>query len=422
MRGLRRGKTIAAIALAGAAAVVLAGCSGSPATNPSSTNSGNKGPATELTLKLGSLLPQTGSLAFLGPPMEAGVGLAVKEVNDAKAGITLDYTSGDEGDTDTKAYETSVTKLRSAGITAMVGAAASGVTKLILDGNVSAGILTVSPSNTSPDFTDFPGKNGLFYRTAPSDLLQGETLGNLIAEDGHQSLGIIYQNDPYGTGLAKAIKTTFEGSGGSVVAEASFNVGDAQFDSQVAKIKAANPDSVAVVSFDQFKTIGPLLVNAGLKSSSFYLVDGNTVDYSKKSDMPVSLEGAQGTRPGPALSDDFQQRLQTFWKGAGNSELKDFTYSAEAYDAVVLISLAALAAKSVTGKDIAGKMQAVSGGASGGTECDSFAKCAQIIADGGTPAYKGYSGESAFDEKGDPHGAVIGTFKYKADNTYERTN
>ncbi len=422
MRGLRRGRAIAAIALAGAAAVVMAGCASSPAGNPSTSAGGDKGPATELTLKLGSLLPQTGSLAFLGPPMEAGVGLAVKEVNDAKAGITINYTSGDEGDTDTKAYETSITKLRSSGITAMVGAAASGVTKLILDGNVSAGILTVSPSNTSPDFTNFPGKNGLFYRTAPSDLLQGETLGNLIGSDGHQTLGIIYQNDPYGTGLADAISKTFEGTGGKVVAKASFNVGDAQFDSQVATIKAANPEAVAVVSFDQFKTIGPLLVNAGLKASNFYLVDGNTVDYSNKKDMPVSLEGAQGTRPGPALSDDFQQRLQTFWKDAGNSELKDFTYAAESYDAVVLISLAAMEAKSVVGKDIAAKMQAVSGGAGGGTECDSFAACAKIINDGGTPAYKGYSGESKFDDKGDPHGAVIGTFKYKADNTYERTN
>ncbi|UUT35888.1 hypothetical protein [Microbacterium elymi] len=122
MKGLRGGKAIAAIALAGAVAVVMAGCSGSPASNPSDTSGGNSGPATELTLKLGSLMPETGSLAFLGPPQEAGVGLAVQEINDAKAGITIDYTAADEGDTDTKAYETSISKLRSAGITAMVGA------------------------------------------------------------------------------------------------------------------------------------------------------------------------------------------------------------------------------------------------------------------------------------------------------------
>lgn len=406
---------LAGIAMAGAAALVLAGCGGSTGATPSSGAGGK--PSGDITLKLGSLLPQTGSLAFLGPPMAAGVGLAVQEINEAKAGITVDMQSEDEGDTDTKAYETSITKLQSAGVAGIVGAAASGVSKLILDGNVSAGIITISPSNTSPDFTAWDDK-GLYFRTAPSDLLQGEVLGNLIAEDGKKSLGIIYQNDAYGTGLDKAIKETFEGTGGKVVAEASFNVGDAQFDAQVATIKAANPDAVAIVSFDQFKTIAPLLVNAGIPASKFYMVDGNLSDYG--ADIPVSLEGAQGTRPGPALSDDFTKRLQTYWTGKGNAEIKDFTYSAEAYDAVVLMALASMAADSTKGVDIAKKMQDVSGGSGNGKKCTSFADCAKIINDGGVPDYDGYSGAITFDEHGDPKGAAIGVFKYGADNHYTR--
>ncbi len=35
------------------------------------------------TLTIGTLLPQTGSLAFLGPPEFAGVDLAIKEINAA---------------------------------------------------------------------------------------------------------------------------------------------------------------------------------------------------------------------------------------------------------------------------------------------------------------------------------------------------
>src|SRR6185436_10658672 len=38
---------------------------------------------TPTPLKIGSLLPTTGSLAFLGPPEIAGVNLGIKEVNDA---------------------------------------------------------------------------------------------------------------------------------------------------------------------------------------------------------------------------------------------------------------------------------------------------------------------------------------------------
>ncbi|MFJ4173516.1 ABC transporter substrate-binding protein [Microbacterium sp. NPDC089696] len=412
----RSAKIIAGIALVSASALVVSGCSSTP--SDESTGGGDK-PAADLTLKLGSLLPQTGSLAFLGPPMESGVGLAVQEINDAKAGLTIDLTAEDEGDTDTKAYETSITKLQGAGVTAIVGAAASGVSKLILDGNVSAGILQISASNTSPDFTAWDD-DGLYFRTAPSDLLQGEVLGNLIAEDGAKTLGIIYQNDAYGTGLNDAITTTFEGTGGQVVESVSFNVGDAQFDAQVESIKAQNPDAVAIVSFDQFKTIAPLLVNAGISADKFYMVDGNLSDYG--SDIPVSLEGAQGTKAGPALEDDFTDRLQAYWTGEGNPEVKDFTYAAEAYDAVVLVALASLAAGSTEGKDIAAKMQEISGGSGDGEKCTTFADCAKIINDGGTADYDGYSGEVTFDEAGDPQGATIGIYKYNAENTIERTN
>ena len=145
LKGSRTAKVFAGIALISASAIVIAGCS----STPSSESGGSDKPAADLTLKLGSLLPQTGSLAFLGPPMESGVGLAVQEVNEAAAGVTIDLTAEDEGDTDTKAYETSITKLQGAGVSAIVGAAASGVSKLILDGNVSAGILQISASNTS---------------------------------------------------------------------------------------------------------------------------------------------------------------------------------------------------------------------------------------------------------------------------------
>jgi len=403
-----------AIAIAGASALVLAGCSG-----------GGGGGATtaapetrDLTLKIGTVLPQTGSLAFLGPPEEAGVLLGVDEVNKADKGITIDLTRGDSGDADNKAFETTVPKLQSEGVSAMIGAAASGVTKLFLDSNVSAGIITFSPANTSPDFTSWDD-NGLYWRTAPSDLLQGEVLGNLVAEDRHKNIGILYQNDAYGTGLYGVVKETFEATGGKVVAAESYNDGDGQFDAQVAAVAAAKPDAVVLITFDQFATIAPLLVNSGLDAKNFYLVDGNLKQWGDT--VSVSLEGAKGTTPGPVLEDDFQQRLKDAWKASGaNSELEDYSYAAESYDAVVLLALAALAANSTTGADIASKLQEVSGGAGDGTKCTSFAECADIVLSGGVPDYDGYSGGVKFDDNGDPTEASIGIFQYGADNNHTR--
>ena len=81
------GKLVGAIAVGAVSALLLAGCAGG---GGSTTPSESKGPAEDLTLKIGSVLPQTGSLAFLGPPEEAGVQLAVNEVNEAAKGLTID--------------------------------------------------------------------------------------------------------------------------------------------------------------------------------------------------------------------------------------------------------------------------------------------------------------------------------------------
>lgn len=411
----RAGKTLGGIAVVAVSAVLLAGCAGggTPA-EPSETNAP---PAEDLTLKIGTVLPQTGSLAFLGPPEEAGVLLGVNEVNEAAKGLTIDLTPGDSGDADNKAFETTVPKLQNAGVSAMIGAAASGVTKLFLDSNVSAGIITFSPANTSPDFTEWPDDD-LYWRTAPSDLLQGEVLGNLVAEDGHKNIGILYQNDAYGTGLFNVVKEVFESTGGTVVAEASYNDGDGQFDAQVQTIAAEKPDAIVLITFDQFATIAPLLVNAGQSAENFYLVDGNLKQWG--ADVSVSLEGAKGTTPGPVLEDDFQGRLNEAWTGDGNDELTDFSYAAESYDAVILLALASLKAGSTDAADIAGALQEVSGGSGEGEKCTSFAECADIILGGGTADYDGYSGPVTFDENGDPTEASIGIFQYKADNTHER--
>src|SRR5690606_23747278 len=108
-----RTKWLAGLALASATALVITGCSSTPEPE-SNEGSNNERPAdVDLTLQLGSLLPSTGSLSFLGAPMEAGVQLAVSEINEADAGIQVELTTADEGDLDNKAYETSITTLQS---------------------------------------------------------------------------------------------------------------------------------------------------------------------------------------------------------------------------------------------------------------------------------------------------------------------
>jgi branched-chain amino acid transport system substrate-binding protein len=403
------------IAILAASALVLSGCAADAAA-PEATEGASSSEA--LVLKIGTALPLTGTLAFLGPPEEAGVALAVKDINEANLGITLDVVYGDSGDLDNKAYETEIPRLLGEGVSAIVGAASSGVSKMFIDQVTGAGVIQFSPANTSPDFTTYDD-NGLYFRTAPSDLLQGDVLGNLLAEDGHETLGMLVLNDAYGTGLAGALKATFEAAGGSVVAEPTFNSADTNFTSQISTLLAAAPDAIVIIAFDETKTIVPELFSQ-FDAENVYFVDGNLANYSE--DFPAgTLAGVKGTLPGLDIDSiaDFTTRMNENWVAAGNADLGGvFAYGPESYDAIVLLALAALAAGATDGASVAAKLQEVSGGSGNGTKCFSFAECAEIINGGGVADYDGVSGPITFDAAGDPTEAEIGIYIYQDDNTY----
>lgn len=408
------------VALVATSALLLTACASGGSSESSSGASGDVQPIKsgprDLTLKLGSLLPQTGSLAFLGPPEIAGVDLGVADVNEANAGLKVEVAHRDSGDTTTNTATVSSTDLLNQGVSAIIGAASSGVSKTVIDQITGAGVIQFSPANTSAQLTDW-ADNGLYWRTAPSDVLQGEVLGNKIANDGARTLGIIYLNDAYGSGLDKFVSEAFTKAGGKVVANEAFNEGDSNFASQVAAVMAAKPDAIALITFDQAKVIAPALVAAGATGKQLYFVDGNVADYSADF-APGLLEGAQGTVPGldTAKLGDFTDRLLKI-----DSKLSDFSYAAESYDAVVLISLASYAANSTKGTDIAKYLRQVSGGAGDGTKVTSFKEGAALLEQGKQIDYDGLSGPVTFDENGDPTEATIGIYQAQNDNTWKRT-
>ena len=413
----RKSAVLGGLALIGASALILAGCSGGG--SGSEETSESAGPSEDLSLKIGTALPQTGNLAFLGPPEEAGVAYAVSQINDATAdtGLDIDVVYGDSGDTDNKAYETEVPRLLGEDVSAILGAASSSTSLQFIDQVTGAGVIQFSPANTSDAFTTYDD-NGLYFRTAPSDVLQGEVLGNLIAEDGHQTLGMIVLNDSYGTGLAKYVTEAFEASGGEVVAAPTYNTGDTSFDAQISEVLAADPDAIALITFEEVKTILPSLFGQ-YPAENLYFVDGNLANFGDQ--FPAgSLTGAKGTFPGLSLDaiTDFTDALQTFNTDEGNAPLTEFTYAAEAFDATTLLALASLAAGSTDSAAIAEKLIEVSGGSGDGEKCESYADCAEIILGGGTADYDGISGPITFDEVGDPTEASIGIYQFGDDNKY----
>ncbi|QAY64057.1 amino acid ABC transporter substrate-binding protein [Xylanimonas allomyrinae] len=407
------------LAIATALGLSLAACASS--SQGSSSDAASGGSADPLAL--GTILPVTGTLSFLNPPMAAGVGLAVDDINAAGGvlGNPVTVENGDSGDTtDLTVARGTATDLIGKGVSAVLGAASSGVSLAVVDQFAEAGVMEVSPANTA---TDLSGYGPYFARTSPPDTVQGAALGAQILDDGHTKVGFLVQNEPYGNGLRDNIEKAIEAGGAETVyggtgAGQEFAPGETNFGAQVTDLLAQKPDAIAIVAFEETIAIVNELVGQGWDfNGTTYFVDGNLTNYGDKFD-PGTLEGVQGTLPGAQAPGDFQARLKEWSTANGNGELNDFSYAAEAYDATTLIALAAVRGGATDGKTISENIRAVSGGEDGAVEVTTYEEGVKALEGGKQIAFRGKSGIGPLDDNNDPSSAFIGIYKYGADNTY----
>ena len=209
-------------------------------------------------LVFGTLLPLTGDLAFLGPPEVAGARLAVQDINGAGGVLGQDVRleEGDSGDATTDTATQTVDRLLQAGVNVIVGAASSTVSLNVIDRITAAGVMQISPANTSDQFTTY-NDNGLYFRTAPPDVLQARALADLLAADGNNTVGILARNDPYGTGLAENTVENLLAGGLSEdqVVSITYDPNAANFDSEVQQMVDLNPDGIVVIGFEESSRI-----------------------------------------------------------------------------------------------------------------------------------------------------------------------
>lgn len=397
-------------ALLATGALVLAACGGDDDATEEVTEESATTDCAVDTLNIGTILPVTGSLAFLGPPEVAASGFAVEDINAAGGvlGNQVVINQGDSGDATTDTANTEVDRLLAAGAQVIIGAASSGVSLTVIDKITSAGVVQFSPANTSPTLTTYDDK-GLYFRTAPSDLLQGRVLANLVIEEGSTSAAVLYRNDAYGVGLAEAFKADFEAAGGTVPEFIEYAEGTEAFDAEVDKVVAANPDAILIVGFAE---TGPILNTmhergVGPTAKSVYGVDGNIAGLDKLvSDVSI-LAGMKGTTPSVDLTTigDFVARLDA----AGVDGVYD--YGAETYDAIVISALAAEIAGCADGVSIAAQINGVT---KDGEKCTDFASCLSLVQAGTDIDYDGLGGPYEFVDAGEPAAASFRIISYGA--------
>ena len=374
------------------------------------------------SFKAGGILPLTGNLAFLGPPEVAGVGLAISDINAAGGvdGAPACHDIQDSGDsTDMSVSTSSAGTLIAGKPSVVIGAASSSVSLNVVDTFADNKIVEVSPANTAVDLS---GYSPYYFRTAPPDGIQGNALGTLISTDGYSKIAFLVFNDTYGTGLRNEVQATVEASGGKVVyggkgAGDEFPAGQTTFSSEVGGALASKPDAIVILAFDETKQIVPELAAQGWDMSKTYFSDGNTTNYTDTFEAGT-LEGAQGTIPGVDPDATFKDRLNGWAEAGLGDTLSSFSYGAESYDAVILAALAAIKGGSTDSQTVQENFAAVSG-ATGGEECNSFADCSALLADGKEIQYAGPSGIGPIDDENDPSSAFVGIYTFTADNDIE---
>ena len=294
----------------------------------------------------------------------------------------------------------------------IVGAASSNVSKSVIDKITGAGVVQFSPANTAAGFDEYPDK-GLYFRTAPSDVLQGKVVANLAVQDGNKNVAVLARQDFYGEGLAESAAKNLEAGGATVTDKILYNAEAENFTAEVNQIAANKPEAIILVAFDETAKIIPQLIAKGLgpQDIKIYMVDGN-LSNTKYVKEGFDLAGQKGTSPSPANPDPaFNKELQTI-----DPKVEDFTYSTESYDTVVISALAALAAGDDSGEAIAKEIINVS---KDGTQCSGWEECSKLVEDGEDIDYEGKSGPTDMNETGSLAKGTIGIFQYKKGNTYE---
>ncbi len=413
---MRAGKIFVGLVLAtGLAAVFLTSC-GSDSDNDS-----------ERTIRIGTLLPLTGSLSDIGPPTEAAAQLAEAEVNAAPTAIKVELIERDSG-TNGEVAGRAAGELIAQNVDAIVGAVASGVSLATIDQIIGSGTLMMSPASSSSIFSTYDD-NGLFFRTAASLTTWAEAAANrvrnLLADeaDEDKTALVINRDDEFGVKFTETVVEDMRSFGVNVLPGSEYPSDDTSDFANIAARTAtaddgAPPSAIVVVAFQEAGELLRELLAAGINPQNTHFVMSGTGGFDLGSrvnpDNPGIIEGIEELEVSQ-LSDaepTFLSRLQNYAPGVSESP-----YAYTTYDAVIILALAALEADSTDPQDVAAEINGIT---RGGRECRLFAECAAMIADGQNILYNGATGAFNFREVGEPTSAAYDLYTYTAEGIRQR--
>ncbi|NQE53974.1 Chemotactic signal transduction system substrate-binding protein BasB [ANME-1 cluster archaeon GoMg3.2] len=361
---------------------------------------------------IGVLYPFSGDLGIYGEPETDAMKMAVGEVNEngGVLGGRLKLIIMDTETSEVVALAEAQKLLDLYNVSIIIGTAGSETCKAIIGYTTSNGVLLISPAATGVEFTTYPD-NDLFFRTCPSDELQGIAMARLAIQQGYKTASTLVVWNPYGIGFEKAFTKRFETLGGKVLESVRYDPDRTTFNSEVEKVAAVNPDFVMLCAYPE---TGSVILKTAYKKGymdniawllSEGLISDELADMVGKDEAGnYIIAGLKGTTPDPRVMgpayDTFEQNyIAEFGK-------KPISYCANSYDAVAVVALAIEKAGDSSGTAIRDSLRDVAN-PPGDKEVSDIGEALDTIREGFYSInYQGASGEITFDE----HGDVMGSY------------
>jgi ABC-type branched-subunit amino acid transport system substrate-binding protein len=412
MRGLKQWRILAAVAGL-VLALGLVACGGDD------DDDGGGGEAT-LDLTIGDSVPLTGDLSPFGPPGQKAADMAIQQINSAIQEAGVDHTVSivhEDNETSPQAAVQAARKLvESDGASCLAGAWASADSLPTAQSvTIPEGILQISPASTSTELTPLED-DGLLNRVPPADNLQGPVLADAISQElgGAQgkTINIGARNDAYGEAFTDAVTAGFEELGGSVGQSVLYDPEQPSYNSEAQQIVSGNPDGIVIIDFPEtFEKVGPALQRTGQwDANKTYITDGLASGDLVESLDPL-MEGIRGTAPGTPEAGAASQAFDQLYQQSEPRNVDRNTFDAQNFDAVILCYLAAVAAGSTDGQEMADQLRDLTG--PGGTKYtwQQLPEAIQALQNGDDIDYVGAAGEIDLDENGDPTKGVYDVYR-----------
>ena len=299
-------------------------------------------------LKVGLMLPYTGTYAALGTAIENGFRQYVAEQGNKLGGREIEFVKVDDESDPSKATDNINKLIKRDNVDVVVGSVHSGVAMAMAKVAKDTGTLLIVP-NAGADAVTGPMCAPNIFRSSFSNWQPGYAMGEVVARKGHKKVVTITWKYAAGDESVRGFKEAFEKGGGKVVKELSVPFPNVEFQALLTEIAATRPDAV----YTFFAGGGAVkfvkdYAGAGLKKSiplygAGFLTDGTLEAQGNDADgLFTTLHYADAL--GTPRDNSFRLAYAKSYK------LQPDVYAVQGYDAAQMLGVGLAAVKGDTSK------------------------------------------------------------------------